>query len=124
MATKGHRPGGGIKSRTVVHRNAPKIEPRTHAKVPAGVAQYGQMQGRHFTGGGDGGRSDSNYHGVNTNAGKGYEPPVGPTDNVAACGVGGGRTVYARGVQGTHGNVNPGKPTPGGELFPGWGSKR
>jgi hypothetical protein len=33
----------------------------------------------------------------------GYKPPVGPTANVAAVGVGGGRTVYQSGSQAQHG---------------------
>ena len=33
----------------------------------------------------------------------GYTPPVGPTDNVKACGVGGGRDVHRSGSQGQQG---------------------
>jgi len=41
---------------------------------------------------------------------RGYSGPVGPTDNVAAVGVGGGRIVRASGQQGQHGSVVQGKP--------------
>jgi len=120
--SKGHKPGGGIKSRTVVHRNAPKIEPRTHAKVPAGVAQYGQRQGNHFTSGGVGGRMESGYGGVKAEAGRGYEPK-GPTSLMNNGPKGQGRTVYGCGTQGVQGNPNPGKPMAGGDPLAPWSRK-
>jgi hypothetical protein len=86
---------------------APKIEPRPKAVHPGGVGQLGNMQGSHVTRG-----EESNYRGDPFYRGKGYATPVGPTDNVAACGVGGGRTVYASGSQGTQGNVASGNPRP------------
>jgi hypothetical protein len=61
------------------------------------------MQGSHVTRG-----EDSSYRGDPFYRGKGYATPVGPTDNVAAVGVGGGRKVYASGSQGMTGNVAPG----------------
>jgi hypothetical protein len=89
------------------HRDvrAPKVEPRPRAVHPGGVAQLGNKQGSHVTRG-----EDSNYRGDPFYRGKGYATPVGPTDNVAACGVGGGRKVYASGSQGLTGNVAPGNP--------------
>jgi hypothetical protein len=112
----------GIKSKNVTHRNAPKIEPRTHAKVPAGIAQIGQRQGNHFTNGGEDGRMDSRYGGVKADAGRGYEP-VGPTSLMNNGPKGQGRNVYSCGVQGTHGNANPGKPMAGGDPLTPWTRK-
>jgi hypothetical protein len=105
MAMKGHSPGGGIKSRVVRHVTASKSEPRPKAVHPGGVSQLGSSQGSHVTRG-----QDSSYRGDPFYRGKGYATPVGPTDNVAACGVGGGRKVYASGSQGTAGATNPGNP--------------
>src|SRR6516225_5392020 len=106
MATNrsGHRPGGGIASRVNV---SPQVRTGTGSRGthPGGVGQLGQMQGSHVTRG-----EDSNYRGDPFYRGKGYATPVGPTDNVAACGVGGGRKVYASGSQGLTGNVAPGNP--------------
>jgi hypothetical protein len=112
----------GIRSKNVTHRNAPKIEPRTHAKVTAGVAQYGQAQGNHFTNGGAKGRMESGYGGVKADAGRGYEPK-GPTNLMNNGPKGQGRTVYGCGVQGTHGNANPGKPMSVGDPLAPWSRK-
>ena len=110
----------GIQSRNVRRSNAPKIEPRTHAKVIAGISQYGAAQGNHFTQGGEGGRMDSRYGGVNPNAGRGYEPK-GPTNLMNNGPKGQGRDVYACGVQGVHGQANPGKPmAAGGDPLAPW----
>jgi hypothetical protein len=112
----------GIQSRNVKHRNAPKIEPRTHAKVSAGVAQYGQAQGNHFTEQGRDGRMHSEYGGVKADAGRGYQP-VGPTSLMNNGPKGQGRNVYSCGVQGTHGASNPGKPMAGGDPLTPWSRK-
>ena len=99
--------GGGYGSRVVKHVTAPKVEPRPRTVHPGGVGQLGEMQGSHVTRG-----EDSSYRGDPFYRGKGYATPVGPTDNVAAVGCGGGRTVYASGSQGTQGTTNPGNPRP------------
>jgi hypothetical protein len=66
------------------------------------------MQGDHITHG----KSSTGYRGEDLVRGKGYMP-VGPTDNVKAVGVGGGRTNYGQsGSQGCHGQPAPGNPTP------------
>jgi len=65
--------------------------PRTHAKVIAGVAQLGQRQGNHVTN-----RGSTGYGGVDMAAGKGYEPPKGPSQR---SGVGGGRDIHPAGSQ-------------------------
>jgi hypothetical protein len=106
----------GIKSRNVTHRTAGKSEPKPRAISPAAVNQLGAHVGSHTTDG-----RDTRYRGEQLVRGKGYAPPVGPTDNVKAVGVGGGRTTYHCGYQGTHGRVDAGNPTPKGELFPGFG---
>jgi hypothetical protein len=90
------------------HRDvrAPKTEPKSHARNPAHVAQWGALVGNHATHQG----KSTPYKGDPDSTRKGYTPPQGPTDNVAACGVGGGRTVYTSGSQGQTGNVAAGNP--------------
>jgi hypothetical protein len=97
--------GGGIRSNKVIHRPSPKVEPKARAVNPAGVAQLGSTLG--------------NMKGGTPNVrtplygGQGYTPPRGTTDNVAAVGVGGGRTVMKSGSQAQHGqsvgSVRPGR---------------
>jgi len=107
MRRSGVGSGGGIGMNKHVESRAPKIEPRPRAVHPGGVGQLGSMQGSHVTRG-----EESSYRGDPFYRGKGYATPVGPTDNVAACGVGGGRKVYASGSQGVQGNVAAGNPRP------------
>jgi hypothetical protein len=97
----------GIRSKNVSHRNAPKTEPRPRAINPSGVAQLGALVGDHITH-----KGSTGYRGEELVRGKGYSGPVGPTDNVAACGVGGGRTVSKSGSQGLTGSG--GAPEPKG----------
>jgi hypothetical protein len=104
---KGHHQG--ISSKNVSHRSAPKVEPRPHARNPAAVAQYGAHVGNHRTAFG-GGRT--RYKGEPDFTRAGYSPPQGPTDNVAAVGVGGGRTIYEHGTQCQTGAPNRGQPRP------------
>ena len=104
MRRSGTGSGGGYGSRNVRHVSAPKVEPRSHARNPARVAQYGQMQGSHITHG-----KESSYRGDPDFTRKGYSPPVGPTDNVKAVGVGGGRTVMKSGSQCQTGPVAKGE---------------
>jgi hypothetical protein len=108
MNRSGHRPGGGIASRNVRNVTAPKVEPKPHARNPGRVGQWGQMQGDHVTtlGGGQ-----TSYRGEPDFTRRGYATPVGPTDNVKAVGVGGGRTIYQSGTQCQTG-TNPGNPRP------------
>jgi hypothetical protein len=98
MAThrSGHRPAGGLHSKQTVHRPLSKAEPKPHAIDPGAVSQIGisSFLGREPL-----------------REGKGYGP-VGPTDNVAAVGVGGGRTVYKSGGQ--HGLQRPAREMPAG----------
>jgi hypothetical protein len=72
-------------SRAVTH-------PSARAKLPGRVAQYGQMVGNHVTE-----RDATNYRGLNSDLGRGYEPPKGPSQR---SGVGGGRTIHRSGSQG------------------------
>jgi hypothetical protein len=99
--------GGGIGMNKVVHRPHGKTEPVANKYRPQGVSQWGQMQGAHMTHG-----NDSNYRGEAKRGGRGYEPPGMISDPVKAVGVGGGRTIYSSGSQGTQGSVNPGSPRP------------
>ncbi len=108
--SKGHRAAGGIASKNTKHRSAPKTEPRSHAKVPAGIAQAGQMQGNKVMRGESGGSKKLNYSGVNPEAGRGYEPK-GPTNLMVNGPKGQGRTLYGKaGSQGTHGAPAAGNP--------------
>jgi hypothetical protein len=91
----GYRPAGGPHSKQTVHRPLSKSEPRSHAIDPKAVSQLG---GSHFLG------RDA------LREGRGYEP-VGPTDNIKAVGVGGGREIHKSGSQGTHGSVDRGAPS-------------
>jgi hypothetical protein len=101
-----HKPAGGLHSKNVSHRTAAKVEPRPHAKGPAGVSQFGQMQGTHITHG-----KESDYRGDPVNIGPGYKNPVGPT-NMALQGPGAGCNIMPHGGQGRHGATNPGNPRP------------
>ena len=103
----GHRPGGGIASTVVRHSTNPKSEPKPHARNPAKVGQWGQMQGNHATALGG---SRTPYKGEPDFTRQGYSPPVGPTslaNNGPKCE---GRTIYKTGTQCQTGAVNPGKP--------------
>ena len=80
-----HRPAGGLHSKNVRHVDAPKVEPRAHkANVETAAIQGVQV-------------AFQKQPLLQRNAG--YNPPVGPTDNVKAVGVGGGRTIHQRGSQ-------------------------
>jgi hypothetical protein len=91
----------------VVHRQAPKREPKAQGVRPAGVNMLGNMQGNHVTS-----EKTSSYTGEKLYGGKGYATPVGPTNNVAAVGVGGGRQTMHSGQQGLHGRPASGSPPP------------
>jgi hypothetical protein len=108
MRRSGTGSGGGYGSRPVRHVTAPKAEPRPHARNPARVAQYGNAVGSHAT---EFGGRDTTYRGEPDFTRAGYSPPQGPTDNVKAVGVGGGRTIYEHGTQCQTG-TNPGNPRP------------
>jgi hypothetical protein len=93
--TKGHKAAGGVASRNVANVRAPKAEPVANRASVKGVSQIGQMLGNHIT------ERNKVLKGVAKpvfDGRRGYEPPVGPTDNVKAVGVGGGRTIYRTGV--------------------------
>ena len=94
MRSSGVGAGGGTGNRTIKHSAAPKTEPKARAINPRAVSQIGSQMGNHITGKGAPVRGAVE----NINAGRGYMP-VGPTDNVAAVGVGKGRTVYGCGTQ-------------------------
>jgi hypothetical protein len=96
MRRSGQGSGGGLGSRPVKHVRAPKAEPVPYAKNVRGVSQIGTSIGNHITGKGKVLRSTVR----DIDAGRGYSSPIGPTDNVAAVGVGGGRNVYRSGFPG------------------------
>jgi hypothetical protein len=107
MRRSGIGSGGGIGSRPVTHRNAPKTEPRAHGINPGYAGQLGESQGSHITDG-----RETGYRGTPMSAKRGYEPPGMITDPVKAVGVGGGRTIHHCGSQGVQGPVAPGSPRP------------
>lgn len=104
MRRSGTGSGGGIGSNKVTHRQAPKVEPRPHARNPASVAQYGALVGDHITN-----KSSTGYRGDPDFTRKGYATPVGPT-SFSNTGPGGGRTVMRSGAQGCHGKPDAGMP--------------
>jgi hypothetical protein len=106
----------GISSKNVRHTTAPKVEPKPHAKRPAGTAALGSMYGDHATNR----PGSTGFKGEKLDGGRGYSPPVGPTDNVAACGVGGGRTVFKTGSQQQYESGGPEKPS-GREILGSFG---
>jgi hypothetical protein len=114
-----HKPAGGIRSKTVVHKPVRTGAAREHIQK-AGVAQLGQMQGDHAT-----------NRGSTNNKGVGLIGPNKPISvklgnevalNVGKGGVGTGRKQYGQaGSQGCHGAPDPGDPMPKAKaLWPGW----
>jgi hypothetical protein len=102
--------GGGIRSNKVIHRPSPKVEPKARVVNPGGVSQLGSAVGS--IKGGKPSAAEPLFQG------RGYQGPKGPTDNVAAVGVGGGRTVYDRGYQGQHGaSVGAVRPGHTGDIL-------
>jgi hypothetical protein len=106
MRRSGVGSGGGIGMNKHRDTRAPKSEPRARSISPGGVNMLGAMQGDHITDR----KGSSGYRGEELIRSKGYMPPKGPTDNVAACGVGGGRKVYASGSQDQYGSGGAEKP--------------
>lgn len=103
------RSGGGITGKNVVHTKDPRTpKPTSRAINPGGVAQIGTALGNHVMGKGQPVKGAA----VPLDAGRGYQGPKGPSDNVAAVGGGGGRTVYGTGTQATHGPVVRTAPAP------------
>ena len=106
MASKGHKPGGGIASRQrkeVGYRQGAQRK----AHLAGGVAQIGQRQGNHITE-----QGATSYGGLSINVGAGYPSELGNAKALElAYGKGGpgkGRNLYATGSQGVQGSVNPG----------------
>jgi len=75
--------GGGIGMRHVTHVTAPKTEPRSHSVDPGRASQIGQSTA---------------FAKAPLYGGRGYSPPVGPTNNLAQ-GPGAGREVLRSGSQ-------------------------
>ena len=92
--------------------------PNTRKVSVSGAAHIGRSVGNHAEGGKTLQRNDPPlYQPAKAATGMGNEI----AKNVGRGGVGTGRINHGpSGSQGTHGNVNPGIPTPGGELFPGF----
>jgi len=107
----------GIRSKNVTR---PGVRTGAGAKAinHAGAAQIGVRVGDHVTN-----QGATGYGGVGVYSnGPGYNKA--PYGNEVAkntvCGVGGSRTVYARGTQGVQGSAAPGNPPPAKALWPGW----
>jgi hypothetical protein len=111
MAMKGHKPGGGIKSRVNV---SPSVRTGSGGRGtrPAGVAQIGNAWGDHVTRRGD----STGFTGEKLHNDRNFNPvPFGNAKalDVGTGGCGTGRTLYGQaGSQGTHGNVSSGNPPP------------
>jgi hypothetical protein len=101
----GHRPAGGINSRRVIHKPQPKVEPRARAMDVERVSQIGA--------------STRFVKKPTLEAGRGYNPPVGPTTNLVS-GPGGGRDIHKCGSQGQHGSVDRGMPSGMGSTRGEW----
>jgi len=82
-------------SSKVVHSQAPKTEPKANAINPGGAAQLGS-------------KALAPKYATPLEAGRGYSPPVGPSNNLGV-GPGAGRTVMKSGSQGTHGSPAQGE---------------
>jgi hypothetical protein len=112
MRRSGTGSGGGIGMNKHRDVRAPKAEPRPRSINPSAVAQLGAHVGDKVTHVG----KSTGYRGEPLVRGSGYSPPQGPTDNVKAVGVGGGRTVMKSGSQCQTGPV-AGSPRPPGRGF-------
>jgi hypothetical protein len=114
-----HLPGGGPKSRNVVHPNI-RTGGGSRSTNPGYVSQLGNKVGSHVTN-----KGDSGYRGEPFHSGKSFQPvPFGNEValNVGKGGPGTGRTVYASGSQGTTGAPAPGNPEPQqGDILSGYG---
>jgi hypothetical protein len=119
----GNRPAGGLGSKNVVEKPV-RTGVGARAVNTRFVSRVGQSIGNKVTekrGTLPSPRADV-YEGAS------YKPIAlgnALVNNIGAGGPGAGRQVFKSGMQGQHGAaVNPGRPAPKGELFPGWGSKR
>jgi hypothetical protein len=101
------RSGGGITSNKLVQSKAPKVEPRSKAISPEGVAQLGAATA---------------FQKKPLDMGPGYQP-VGPTSNMGQ-GPGANRTTYKCGSQGLQGSVNPGHSAPAKDILGSFGPDR
>jgi len=120
MAMKGHKPGGGIKSRNVAEKGVRTGAPRERIRH-SGVAQIGQRVGNHVTN-----QGATGYGGINPfGAGQGYPSELGNTValNVGGGGPGTGRTIYKTGTQCMTGAPDKGNPPPAGNPLAGWERK-
>ena len=117
---KGHKPGGGIKSRNVVEKGV-RTGRGAKAQSPAAVNQIGVKVGSHVTN-----KGDTGYRGEDLVRGPGYNVAPGFGNevalNVGGGGPGKGRVLHGQaGSQGCHGTPAPGNPMPKAkELWPGW----
>jgi hypothetical protein len=87
--------GGDLGMNKVVHRQAPKVEPKPHAINPGGAGQLGSA-------------ALAPKYATPLEAGRGYSTPVGPSSNMGQ-GPGANRQVHHCGSQGQHGSPNRGE---------------
>jgi hypothetical protein len=113
MRRSGTGSGGGHGSKNVVHKPV-----RTGAGAKAahlgGVSQLGNKVGDHITN-----KAGTGWRGDPLFAGPGYNPSKYGNEIAAktVCGPGGSRQISQSGSQGTHGAVNPGKPSASREIL-------
>src|SRR6266852_3002139 len=104
------RSGGGIMSNKLVQSKTPKAEPKPRAISPGGVSQLGEHVGTR--------RAVQPL-----DVGPGFKPK-GPTDNVKAVGVGGGRQIHRSGSQAMHGAPVQGPSRPVRDILSEFGRER
>jgi hypothetical protein len=114
--TKGHVPGGGIKSRVVTERSV-RTGTGSRGTHPGGVAQLGQHTGDHTTNR----PGSSGYRGEPLHQDRSFQPVKFGNEvalNVGRGGPGTGRTIYKTGTQCMTGPANPGNPPPNRQRDP------
>jgi hypothetical protein len=89
------RSGGGLGMSKVVHRQAPKAEPKSTAINPGGAAQLGS-------------KALAPKYATPLEAGPGYSTPVAPTSSMGQ-GPGANRQTHRSGSQGQWGAPNRGE---------------
>lgn len=117
MRRSGPGSGGGLGNRKVTHYAAPKAEPRAQGIRPGHAAQIGASLGNKAMESGTKRLDPAVKPKI-----PGYNP-VGPTDNVRAVGVGGGRTIHHCGTQSQHGPAAGTNKAQGRDILSDFGSE-
>jgi hypothetical protein len=119
-------PGGGPSSKALAPKVTTYFGGQPSQRVnPGGADQQGQAMGNHSTDSGKALRNPATPLSAGTFGGPGSTKLGNEVAlNVGGGGPGAGRTLYGQsGVQGQHGPVNPGKPTPARDILGEFGSE-